>query len=138
MGSAHLNKNTAVTRKRKLVKFAGYFEPNGASNPAVVNIPGVKSVTYAATGKYTLTLDDTWTDVAVTGLTLQLHTIADVQVLASDVNPTAAGGATVLILAVLTSTGASGVAIANVAGKAGNRIHVELTCSGGTDFSKQS
>jgi len=135
--SAHLNKFGALRRKRKIFEFEGYFEPNGTSDPTVISCPGVKSVKYAATGKYTVTMDDTWVDVSVGQPCVQLHALADVFCQVSDIDPVASGGATILLLLAKLSDHTA-TTIANSAGKAGNRIHLRITCAGGSDFSKNT
>jgi len=110
----------------------GYFEPNGSSDPTVIKIPGVSTVVHSATGKWTVTLDDSYYEVISVVPSLQLHTLADVKLMMSDTSDVAKSTvASFTILAYTNNNSGSYEApaacdIANVTGHAGNRIHLTM------------
>lgn len=134
--TTHINRPGMLTRKRDIVQLAGYFETNGAAAPTVIKCPGVTSITHAATGKLTVTLDDSYKDVSVI-LTLQKVAGAtlDVRVDASTfVAGTGSAGNSFIVQFSTSSTGAPAAPPASTPGLAGTRVHMLITCARKSDF----
>lgn len=131
----HINRVAPLARKRDLVVLAGYFEPKGSSTPTVINIPGVTSITHSATGVWLVTLDASYADVSVVA-SLQLHDpTTDVAICLGDFTAgTGSVGSKFLVQANKISD-QTAVDITNVAGVAGNRIHLFITAAIKSGFS---
>lgn len=97
---------------------AGSFSPNGASAIDATTVKGQGfTVAYTSTGKYTVTLDDTYNDVISLTVTLAQETSGDQIVSIGAVDVSSAG--TIEIFA----WDISGAALADIAAASGSNIH---------------
>lgn len=128
-----MNRGAALLLKRQdVVLIAGYFEPNGSSDPLVTKAMGVTSVKHTATGKYTITLDDSYYEIVSLGnAEVQGHTVGTAWCQWGDTIAPAQSTVATAVLFTVAATNSStttpaAVDIANSAGPAGSRVHFQI------------
>jgi len=121
-----------LTKRQEIVAIMGYFEPNGSSDPTVVKAAGVASVKHSATGKFTITLDDSYYEIVSLGSAeVQGHAVGTAWCQWGDtVAPAQSTQATAVLwtVAATNSSTTTPVAadIANSAGPTGSRVHFQI------------
>lgn len=106
--TTHINRAGSLARKGNLIDLVGTITCNGTSSPTTIHMLGIASVTYGATGKWTVVLDDNYADIAVFPV-LQKPTTETLDLRIDVGAVTAATGSvgnTFVLVFSLTSTGA--------------------------------
>lgn len=132
--TTHINRAGSLARKGNLVKLVGTITCNGTSDPTVINMLGIKSVTYGATGKWTIVLDDNYADVSVIPVLQKGSTeTLDRRIDVGDINPaTGSVGTTIVLVFSLSSTGAPAAPPDNT-----HKVHLHIECAKKSAFSTQ-
>ena len=106
----------ALQLERDSVLLGGYFDPNGSSAPTSVYGRGISSVAHTATGRWTVTLADTWKALFPNAF-LSLATSADLNLICDEV-----GTSTFVVVALAAAVET------DIAAATNNRIFLQILC----------